>query len=122
MLKRIVVAGCREYNNYQEAKTYIDFCISQIRKECTLVFVSGHCRGADILGECYALENGFEIELYLADWKNYGKAAGPKRNKEMAQKADYIICFWDGKSKGTQSMIAYAKQFHKPVRVKFISL
>ena len=41
MIKRIVVARCRDYNNYKEAKGYIDNCIREIRKEYSLVFVSG---------------------------------------------------------------------------------
>lgn len=49
--KRIVVAGCRNYNNYSEAAEYIDFCIKNIKKEFTLVFLSGGCKGADLLGE-----------------------------------------------------------------------
>lgn len=121
MIKRIVVAGCRDYENYQEAKVYIDFCISKIRKSHTLIFVSGGCRGADMLGERYAKENGFEIEQYKADWKAYGKSAGPKRNMQMAMASDYVICFWDGKSKGTLSMINCAKKLNKPLHIKNIS-
>ncbi len=103
-----------------EAKEYIDFCIKQIRKKYTLIFVSGDCQGADKLGEKYAKENGFKIEKYPANWQKYGRAAGPKRNELMAQKADYIICFWDKESKGTKSMINYAKKFDKPIRIKII--
>ena len=50
MLRKIVVAGCRDYNNYEEAKEYIDFCISKIEDKYTLVFVSGGCSGADFFG------------------------------------------------------------------------
>lgn len=121
MIKRIVVAGSRDYSNYKDAKNYIDFCISRIRKEYTLIFVSGDCKGADTLGERYAIENGFELEKYIADWQKYGRAAGPKRNKQMAIIADYVICFWDGRSKGTKSLIYFAKQFNKPIRIKYIS-
>ncbi len=120
MIKRIVVAGCRNYNNYEEAKEYIDFCISEIRKKYTLIFISGGCKGADMLGERYAKENGFKTERYPAEWKKHGKAAGPKRNKQMAEIADYVICFWDGKSKGTASMINCAKKLNKPLRIKYI--
>ena len=28
-MKRIVVAGCRDYNDYDEAKAYIDICIEK---------------------------------------------------------------------------------------------
>ena len=120
MDRRIVIAGSRDYNDYSEAKQYIDMCISQIKNEYTLIFLSGGCRGADMLGERYAEEKGYPIEKYPAQWHKYGKAAGPKRNRKMAQICDYVICFWDGKSKGTKSMIEFAKRMGKTVRVKRI--
>lgn len=120
MIRKIVVAGCRNYNNYEEAKEYIDFCVSKIKDKYNLVFVSGGCSGADYLGEKYAKENGYEIEIYSANWEKYGKYAGPKRNEEMSKVGDYFICFWDGKSKGTKSMINYAKKTGKPIKIKMI--
>jgi len=27
MIKRVVIAGCRDYSNYEQAKPYIDFCL-----------------------------------------------------------------------------------------------
>lgn len=109
-VKRVVIAGSRIYNNYDEAKNYIDFCISRIKTQYTLVFVSGGCKGADLLGERYAIDNGYIIEKYDAEWEKYGKSAGPKRNYQMSQIGDYFICFWDGTSRGTKSMIDYAKK------------
>ena len=97
-VKRVVIAGCRDYNNYDDAKAYINFCLSNIRKENDIVIVSGGASGADALGERYAKENGFNIEKYPADWETYGKSAGPRRNKQMAEVSDYVICFWDTKS------------------------
>lgn len=109
LIKRIVVAGCRDYENYNDAKAYIDICIREIKKSHTLIFLSGGCRGADMLGEKYAYENGYKVEKYYANWQRYGKSSGPKRNRQMAEACDYVICFWDGKSRGTASMISYAK-------------
>ena len=71
--KRIVIAGSRNYNNYNEAKAYIDFCISNIRNEYNIIVISGGAKGADTLGERYANENGFTIERYLPDWRQHGK-------------------------------------------------
>ncbi len=120
MIKRVVVAGCRNYDNYDEAKRYIDDCLSDIRRNYQVVIVSGGCKGADLLGERYAEENGFEIERYPADWKTYGRSAGPRRNKQMAEVSDYVICFWDEKSKGTKSMIDCARKYNKPIKIKKI--
>ena len=118
---KIVIAGCRNYNNYEEAKTYIDLCISNIRNGNKIIILSGGASGADKLGERYAKENGFEVELYPADWNKYGRSAGPRRNKLMAENCDCVICFWDGKSRGTKSMIEYTKTLEKELRVKYIT-
>ncbi len=120
MIKRIVVAGCRNFNDYDCAKIYIDYLIEKIRQNNEIIIISGGCRGADSLGERYATENGFKIERYTAEWDKYGKSAGPKRNKIMVEYCDYVICFWDGKSNGTKSMIKYANKLNKPLRIKFI--
>lgn len=120
MIKRVVIAGCRDYNNYGEAKTYIDFCLSNVKEENEIIIVSGCASGADAIGERYAEENGFEVEKYPADWQRYGRGAGPRRNRQMAEISDYVICFWDGKSKGTKSMIEFAHKYGKPVKIKKI--
>ena len=118
--KRVVIAGCRNYNNYEEAKAYIDLCLSNIRQENEIIILSGCADGADAIGERYAKENGFRVEKYPADWKKYGKSAGPRRNKQMAEACDYVICFWDEKTNGTKSMIESAINCGKPIRIKKI--
>ncbi len=122
MLKRVVIAGCRDYNNYNEAKDFIDLCLVNIYRENDIVIVSGCASGADAIGERYANENGFKVERYPADWNKYGRSAGPRRNKQMAEICDYAICFWDAKSRGTKSMIDFVKKYNKPVKIKFISI
>ena len=118
--KRIVIAGCRDYNNYYEAKEHIDFCLSNIKLENEIIIVSGCAGGANKIGERYAEENGYRLERYPADWRKFGRSAGPKRNKQMAEICDYVICFWDGKSRGSKSMIDYAKKYNKPIKIKLI--
>ena len=39
------------------------------------------------------------------------------RNKEIVEIADYIISFWDGKSRGTKFTIDYAKKLNKKVKI-----
>ena len=45
------------------------------------------------------------------------KAAGPKRNEQMANDADTLIAFWDGESKGTRDMIQIATQLDMKVSI-----
>ena len=117
MRKQIVIAGCRDYENYTDAKAYIEACIAEMGGKASVVFLSGGCRGADMLGERFAKENDIPVIRYCAEWRRYGKRAGLKRNLQMAKDCDYIICFWDGKSRGTASMIAYAREMNKQLKI-----
>lgn len=102
---RIIIAGGRDFTNTGMAFSCLESLVN-----AGDVIISGHASGADTIGEFYAQKNGLPCELYPADWKKYGKAAGPIRNEEMAKTADMLIAFWDGKSRGTKSMIGLAKK------------
>jgi len=121
MVKRIVIAGSRHYSNYEEAREYLDLCLKDIKDGSDLIILSGGAQGGDAIGERYAKENGFIIEKHPAEWKKYGKRAGPIRNKAMADMADVIICFWNGESKGTSSLIGLAKRLNKELKIKIIN-
>ncbi len=97
MEKRIVVAGSGYYENYEEAKEFITECTEEYKTE-KLILLSGRCRGADILGERFAVENQWEIEFYPAEWQKYGKAAGPIRNSAMVDKAKAWFVFGTAKA------------------------
>ena len=69
------------------------------------------------MGEQYARNHGLKVEEFPAHWDLFGRVAGPKRNMEMAQFADAVIVFWDGKSAGTRNMIECAKAEGLPCKV-----
>lgn len=100
----VLIAGGRNFNNYELLKKKCDYYLSNLDTD-DIVIISGHARGADTLGEKYANEKGYELDLHPADWDKYGKSAGYKRNKEMVDIASAAIFFWDGKSKGTKHAI-----------------
>lgn len=76
--------------------------------------VCGLARGADELGRLWAQEHKIPCTKFPADWKKFGKAAGPVRNREMADYADALIVFiWNG-SKGSANMLRQMKAFKKP--------
>lgn len=79
--------------------------------------ISGAARGVDKLGELWAAANGVPCEKYPADWAAHGLAAGPIRNRLMANTAEALIALWDGESRGTKNMIAEAKARNLAVHV-----
>lgn len=78
----------------------------------------GHCKGTDLMAERYAKEEGFAFEIYPADWKKYGKAAGPIRNRQMAETSDTVIAFVSKTASGTKNLIQNAKKLDKELFVK----
>jgi len=109
---RLIVAGSRTFNDKKRLFHVLDniiprFNITQI--------VSGTAKGADSLGEEYAFENNIECLRFPAEWNLYGKAAGHRRNRIMAENSDYALVFWDGSSRGTKNMIDTMIKMNKPV-------
>ena len=84
--------------------------------------VSGGAVGIDTCAAEYAKKNGIILTLFLPQYDRYGRAAPIVRNKEIVDYADQIIAFWDGASKGTRSVIEYAKKIGKPCRVILYNL
>lgn len=113
---RVIIAGCRDFNDYELLKEKCDYFLQDEKKE-DVVIISGHVSGADALGERYAQERGFQLETFPADRKAHGRAAGPIRNARMASAANALIAFWDGKSRGTKNMIETAKNHNLKVVV-----
>jgi hypothetical protein len=111
---KIIVAGSRDFNDYLLVKYTILPFTSKLED---VEIVSGGAKGADRLGEILANDNKYKLKIFPADWDKYGKSAGYKRNKQMAEYADALVAFWDGESKGTKMMIELAKQMNLKVKV-----
>jgi hypothetical protein len=114
---KVIIAGGRDFNDYNLLKLKVDKILSQKKITHKIFILSGNARGADSLGEQYAKENSLEIIKFPADWSTYGKQAGMKRNVEMANEADALIAFWDGNSHGTKHMIDIATKKGLLVRI-----
>lgn len=110
---KVIVAGGRDFNNYDFLKTTLDKLFSQ---KGDIEIVSGMARGADTLAVKYASEKQYPLKQFPANWEVHGKSSGYKRNVTMAGYADACVCFWNGTSKGTEHMIGTARRFGLQVR------
>ena len=81
--------------------------------------VSGGAKGADRCAANYARQNGCKLTEFFPEYERYGRAAPIKRNHTIVDYADKVIVFWDGRSKGTLSVIQYARKIGKPCEVIF---
>ena len=75
--------------------------------------ISGGACGVDRLAEQYADHCRLSKFIVRPRYHLYGRAAPLKRNEEMVDMADVVLVIWDGRSKGTQHVIDYAKKAGK---------
>lgn len=102
----VVIAGGRDYNLTAADEEWLDTL--PIRE-----VVSGGASGADAGGEAWAVKRGIPVKIFRADWKTYGKSAGPIRNFLMAEYADAVVLFPGGR--GTASMRQEAEKCRKEI-------
>lgn len=114
---KTIIAGCRDFENYP----FLQEMVNKFRQGQVITeVVSGGAKGADMLGEQYAIEYNLPLKIFPADWDKHGRAAGPIRNKQMAEYGDQLIAVWDGKSKGTENMIKTMNNLNKPVYIVWV--
>ena len=111
---KVIVAGGRDFLDYNLLEQKLDKLL--INKSDVRI-ISGMAKGADKLGETYASIRKLGVEVYPAEWEKFGKSAGYKRNEVMADHAEALVAFWDGKSRGTKHMIDIAKAKGLALRV-----
>lgn len=113
---KVVIAGGRDFEDSSLLFSRMDefheeFQVSEV--------VSGGTTGADRLGERWAASKNIPVKKFPALWHIHGRAAGPIRNKQMAQYADAVIVFWDRKSPGTKNMIGNGHKQDKLVYINY---
>ncbi|HEY8889823.1 MAG TPA: SLOG family protein [Clostridium sp.] len=119
---RIIIAGSRDFSDFNLLQSEALRIIKELKLDGfkttknVVEIVSGGARGADLLGEKFANTYGLKIKRFIPDWDGLGKRAGYVRNAEMATYAKQdsqlgvLIACWDGKSRGTKSMIDLAEK------------
>jgi len=105
---RVLCCGDRNWSSYEiirrELKKFND----------DTVIIEGCANGADKISGFISSRFGYKVLEFHADWKKYGRAAGPIRNKQMLDegKPDLVLAFHTDieKSRGTKNMIKQSKK------------
>lgn len=115
----IVIAGGRDFTDYSylldSILTYLNS--NYVLDPSDVTVITGGAKGADACGERFAADCMTYLKKFPAEWDKYGKSAGYRLNVEMADNADLVIVFWDGKSRGSKHMIDIAESKSVPVKV-----
>lgn len=79
--------------------------------------VSGGARGVDQCARAYALSHGIKLTEYLPDYARHGRRAPLMRNDLIVARAELVLAFWDGRSRGTVYTIRRCRAMGVPYRV-----
>ena len=113
---RVLICGDRNWRD----EDMINQVIEDLKAYYNIrTVIEGEANGADLLARRQALRQGVDVIAFPANWKKYGKAAGPIRNQRMLAdgKPDLVIAFHDNiiQSKGTRHMVETAQRADVPV-------
>lgn len=108
---RVLVCGGRDYDD----PDYLRRELTKLHRELNFdVVIDGTANGADSMAHDWANDWGIETLRFPADWKRYGRAAGPVRNRQMLVegKPDLVVAFHKAlsTSKGTKDMVEQARK------------
>ena len=109
---KLAIIGSRTFNDYN----FLVESLEPYKSKITLV-VSGAAKGADSLGEKWAIENNIKTLIFPADWNRFGASSGFRRNVDIIKHCDCCVAFWDGVSKGTKHSISLCEQYDKPYKI-----
>ncbi len=105
---KLAIIGSRDFEDYDFMKECFEGFVA-LRGGPPDMLVSGGAKGADSLARRLAEEKGIPFHEIDADWKKFGRAAGPIRNKQLVEFSDGALAFPLGLSKGTRGCV---KLFH----------
>jgi hypothetical protein len=105
---KLIIAGSRHLH---PAASIIDKHVTDLEeatgRQVTRV-LCGMAPGVDTAGRKWAIAFDYPVDRHPALWSVHGNAAGPIRNRQMAEHADALLLIWDGESPGSRDMLRAA--------------
>lgn len=116
MTVTVAVVGSRDYPRLSD----VDAAVRGLAGISPNVrIISGGARGVDSRVRLVARDAGLNFEEIPADWGVLGRSAGYERNRQLVERADMVLAFWDGDSPGTRHTINLALKLRKHLEVHF---
>lgn len=108
---RVLICGDRFWTDEQVIKAFI------AELPADTIVITGGARGVDTIAFLASQARGLKTMVFLADWKRYGRAAGPIRNQQMLDAASDLVAYAHDNlelSKGTRNMVSLARKAGVP--------
>lgn len=83
--------------------------------------VSGGAAGVDTLARRVAGALHIRYTCLRPRYRKYGRSAPLLRNIDIVERADMVLAFWDGRSRGTRQALGCCISRRKPFRIFLIN-
>ena len=103
---KLAIVGSRDYSDYSFFSVQIEQFLAGRRPD---LIISGGASGIDSLAERYAREHDLPLQVFAADWRRFGKSAGPRRNTQIVDAATHLLAFPSATSVGTYDSVRIAQ-------------
>jgi hypothetical protein len=113
-MTKVLVTGSRDWTDKKVIQDALDNIVLDYDGPYTLIH--GECpTGADKIAADYATELKWTVIPEPADWKKYGKSAGPIRNQKMINdhKPNVALAFSLNQSSGTANCVSRLREFKR---------
>jgi hypothetical protein len=103
---KVLVCGGRDF---RDTKLLDRFLCEVDNRVCIGEIIHGGANGADTMAGCWAEKYNIPVTVFPAEWRKYGRRAGPLRNEQMLRegKPEFVVAFPGGR--GTAHMVGLAK-------------
>lgn len=110
---RVIVSGGRDFTD----RDVVCGVMADVAREfAPMVVVHGGAKGVDRLAGLWADRRGHQVEVWRAEWTEYGPGAGPIRNHFMVEAGAVVAVIFPG-GKGTADLARRAGRAGIPLRL-----
>ncbi len=105
---KVLCCGDRNWSSFEIIRRELE------KLDDNTIIIEGCAKGADSISGYIARQLNYRVLEFPANWKRYGRSAGPIRNKQMLDegKPDLVLAFHTNiqNSKGTKDMIEQSEK------------
>ena len=113
---KVVITGTRNITDYD----LVDQTIKDSEYKITEINC-GDQQGVDVLAQSYAKKKRKKLNVFVPDWKKYGRNARDISDVEMVKDAEAVFLFWDGNDAGCKIVYREATAKRIPIISKVVT-
>ena len=86
-MRKVLICGSRDWTAHEPIRAWL----SKLQDMGFDTVIEGEARGADIIAREEAQLLGFTVMPFPANWRQFGRAAGPIRNRQMLDEQPELV-------------------------------